>query len=479
MRRPLSASVLLAVVLCGCPSEKDAPAPVTQQSCSNAVRDPVLPSEMIQDLGTLQVGTDATFAVGAGAAGFFIFSQEVGDSAPDTVLVNQSGVFAIPNTVVPRRVIAPSGTTYYDDFEPWPVVTIDGHGGYADVTGLLGYDVGFQAVSAAFPIPNTSGALAKIDSTAGQVEPGTWHFTVSDWAFDCPFTGCSDGSASGRYRVHVVTVPGASARSTLDVEVYLATDPTSALSTAAGAAVHPQVARWKQSLASYLANGGITLGQVSFHDLLPEVKARYAPNGDVDVSTSGPCSDLNQLFTAAVVPSRAVHVFFADDLIDRTPSDGFSTAGVDGSIPGPSGFPGTIYGGAIVGLQNFGFESSPGACSGSGAPALPTCGTDHVAYVTAHEIGHWLGLYHTTESAGTFFDPMSDTERCPCFSCAPAGALRNACGGTTNVSNEMCVTGPSCGGGRNLMFWLLDERVSTGELSPDQGRIMRVNPAVH
>jgi hypothetical protein len=37
---------------------------------------------------------------------------------------------------------------------------------------------------------------------------------------------------------------------------------------------------------------------------------------------------------------------------------------------------------------------------------------------------------------------------------------------------------PTCGGGENLMFWLLDQRVSRGTLSPQQGQIIRANPLV-
>jgi hypothetical protein len=29
------------------------------------------------------------------------------------------------------------------------------------------------------------------------------------------------------------------------------------------------------------------------------------------------------------------------------------------------------------------------------------------------------------------------------------------------------------------MFWLFDETISTGELTPEQGRVGRLNPAVH
>ena len=46
--------------------------------------------------------------------------------------------------------------------------------------------------------------------TAGEVPPGTWSFTVNDWAQEClGFQGCSvpSGSSPGSYRVHAHAKP--------------------------------------------------------------------------------------------------------------------------------------------------------------------------------------------------------------------------------------------------------------------------------
>ncbi|HEX9308381.1 MAG TPA: hypothetical protein VF894_12870 [Anaeromyxobacter sp.] len=482
MRRPVAA--LAVVLLAGCPPRKESPHTglLDPVSCDTPLRETVLPSDMVEDLGMLAVGSMARFSVPTGTSSFLIFSQEAGSSAPPTVVA--SGI-TIPNAVVPTNLRAPDGTLYYDDFAAWPSTTIGGFS-YFDVTGLLAFDYGFQRVSGGLPVPNTSAALDRMRA-AGGLQPGTWTFTVNDWAYLCPFEGCADGHAASRYRVQVVTRGGGGSApvpdtGTLEVEVYLATDVTSDLPTAAVADANAQVARWKQSLAAYLGNAGLTLGGVHFNDLPASVKERYAPAGRVDVTSTDPCGALGQLFTSATVQKRAVHVFLADALVAPT-LGAFRVAGVDGSIPGPSGFPGTVYGGAVVGLPDFGFEASPGACAASGAPSLSTCGTDRVAYVTAHEIGHWLGLFHTTEQDGTLFDPISDTAPCPCEGCAAANKLAGCAETgiakpTTFVTNDRCVASDSCGGGRNLMFWLLDDRYSTGELSSDQAQIVRLNPAV-
>ena len=163
----------------------------------------------------------------------------------------------MPNAVVPTNVRAPDGTLYYDDFAEWPSTTIGGFS-YPDVSGLLAFDFGFQPVSGGFAVPSTSAGLERVRA-AGELQPGTWSFTVNDWANACPFSGCTGGDGAGRYRVHVVKRPAAlpgPGTGTLDVEVYLATDDSSELSTAAVAAAHPQVARLKQSLGVLPREGG-------------------------------------------------------------------------------------------------------------------------------------------------------------------------------------------------------------------------------
>ena len=58
-----------------------------------------------------------------------------------------------------------------------------------------------------------------------------------------------------------------------------------------------------------------------------------------------------------------------------------------------------------------------------------------------HEMGHFLGLFHPSESAGTLFDPIPDTPQCPL---------------SQNSNNDSKLTAEECGpqfGADNLMFW--------------------------
>ena len=60
----------------------------------------------------------------------------------------------------------------------------------------------------------------------------------------------------------------------------------------------------------------------------------------------------------------------------------------------------------------------------------------------AHEMGHQLGLFHTTESGGTVFDIISDTAECP-------KSLDKDSNSLIQMSAEEC----EGYGAENVMFW--------------------------
>lgn len=88
----------------------------------------------------------------------------------------------------------------------------------------------------------------------------------------------------------------------------------------------------------------------------------------------------------------------------------------------------------------------------------------------AHEVGHYLGLGHTTEQDGSAHDPIADTPECPA-----SRATRSGADGTPILSAEDCLDRD----GENLMFYTpprsdLDQTV----LTDGQSWVLVRNPAV-
>ncbi|MCA9542262.1 MAG: hypothetical protein KC620_25370, partial [Myxococcales bacterium] len=70
----------------------------------------------------------------------------------------------------------------------------------------------------------------------------------------------------------------------------------------------------------------------------------------------------------------------------------------------------------------------------------------------AHEVGHYLGLFHTTETNQRSFDPLPDTQNC------------------ANVRNFP----EGCPDGNNLMFPLAG--ADNSQLTEDQVSVVLANP---
>jgi hypothetical protein len=184
------------------------------------------------------------------------------------------------------------------------------------------------------------------------------------------------------------------------------------------------------------------------------------------------------MFTLSLPGKNELNLFFVDDILQQANStSNTSIVGIDGTIPGPASFGGTVHSGAVVNASDVGI----GTC-GSAIDVI-RCGSDRVAYIAAHEGGHFMGLYHTTESVGGFFDPVNDTGQCLCTACAPA-AQRAGCFQNNPAQAPTQVFGPSCNtatckGAEYLMFWVIDNVASVGNITTEQAQIMRANPLVH
>ena len=365
--------------------------------------------------------------------------------------------------VTPLKIFTPASAVYYDE-------TLNEPG---DPTTALSIYRDFSGGSAVFDAPNTSTSLAQV--LDGGLQAGTWSFTLDDFADACTAPGldCEGGTTDNTYQVNVWVRPTpAAASGTMDVAFYWVSQDMHATDAAASAAVQ----RLLSSYQSLYAAAGICIGQITFYDVPEWAQTKYASSIDVD-DQNDPCtSELNQLFTLGK-PGTQVNLFMVDALISETAAANTKVVGQDGTIPGPTGFGGSVNAGAVVSIADLGTGSCGGALS------VASCGADLTAYIAAHESGHWLGLTHTSERNGESFDPLTDTGQCRCEACASSSGAKRcsvdlSSDSATIVTNANCTQSEqNCGGGENLMFWLVDTP-STGALSAQQGQLMRLNPAV-
>lgn len=171
---------------------------------------------------------------------------------------------------------------------------------------------------------------------------------------------------------------------------------------------------------------GISVGEVRVRDVGDTYK-------NVE-SIIGADNDFSNLVATSAGNPRGVNIFLVSSISDTSQAGGFGVIlGVSGGIPGPTMDSGTRRSGVVVVVdKTWGYNGQYGA-------------------VMAHETGHFLGLFHSSESPQLkIHDPIPDTK-----------------------DNDYT----------NLMFYAGDlyiQDTSAGnKLTPGQGFVVLSNPLVH
>jgi hypothetical protein len=450
--------------------------PVIPANCNLPAPQPSsLPPGQVQELGTHSVGDNVSFTVPANTGSVSIVQQAVG-KVPLEVVLSQSGGVVTDNSAVPLRLHFPDGGVAYDDF----AAINPGTDGTIDPSTLYIEFSQDTPVAASLTFPNTATSLAV------GVPAGTWSMVVGDFSYECTVgIGCSDGGTTAdKYDVKILTRP-LPPGTQLDVNFYIVgatTNPSSgAALTATTAPNDAAVKRMISTYTSYYAQVGITVRNVNFIDVTATQRSEFAHIALTADTGQGPCDQLDQMFTISSGQSGStMNVFLVNDINDSSQQGGGTTVGIDGTIPGPATFAGTVHSGAAVSMADLYFGFFSGGCPAK--PSIVSCGPDIVAYIAAHETGHFLGLFHTTEMNGDLVDPLNDTAKCPCTVCAPNTTTCGKTDGTAPILSTLDCSGGkagACAGADNLMFWSFDDTgLSQGHLTVQQGQVMSLNPVV-
>ncbi len=270
-------------------------------------------------------------------------------------------------------------------------------------------------------------------------------YTFRRGRFGVTLTGLINAPGDSRsvvvdFRARIKRAPRGDVTSgTLDLNIHL----VSGIGLdASSAARDSRIAAALEKLSANMARADINIGDVRFFDV--------AGSGLSVIDTAeGEDSELSQLFRlSAPRTNNALDIFLVRS-IDRDRDGGGITLGIAGGIPGPAGSHGNGHSGVVVAIDST-------VVGGGGAT---------IGQIMTHEIGHYLGLFHSTEAVRACRDGEEPSAANPC---SPFG------GGDV-------LTDTTRGDDRNLMYFQLttfggstfNERISAG-----QAFVMLRNPLI-
>lgn len=298
-------------------------------------------------------------------------------------------------------------------------------------TGKLVWDF-FEDIAVNMTSPDDDPYTLLLPSnTAVTLEPGDWYLNL--------ITDAPQGKEVSVRAVYKQSDEEGEALGELDLNLFFVGVKSINAQTA------PEDPNFQGVLANVeaiFAGAGLRFGSIEYIDVPEDIARAFR----VTTVHNGELEELFKLSEGRT--ERALNFFFVPDL--EGAANGFSLLGISGGVPGPPGIHGTAKSGVAVNMSDYVEDPSS------------------IEVIMAHEAGHFLGLFHTTERNGlaldpegvTGFDPLCDTPVCP------DGLDSNA---NLTLSVPECTVRDSA----NLMFSLAGR--DSRALTPSQGQILRNN----
>jgi hypothetical protein len=200
--------------------------------------------------------------------------------------------------------------------------------------------------------------------------------------------------------------------------------------------------------------------------------AEFQSVANLDDDTGLVTASLTKLYTStgSSQDAKSLNIYLTAD-----ESQVGGVLGVSSGIPGLPGVTASKKSGMILFIE-------PHRSSGSVGDVLSNADLVFLGNTMAHEAGHFLGLFHINERGGynssspsglNARDPIRDTPSC-------SSSLANSLYPNGVVDIDECLgTGFTNAGGYNLMFWAGDGVTDQGQLTGEQGWLLRNNPLTY